>query len=349
MKKRNYGIELLRLVLMFMICILHVLGQGGILVYSNGISLKYNVFWAMEIIAFCAVDSFAIISGYTASNKPKKYERIVDLWFQVFFYSFIVTILLTYSGVGTRIGKEELINCFFPITNNKYWYMTAYFALFFTMPIFNKFIFSLNKKTAAKALIIAIFLYSILEIINDPFTTNGGYTTLWIMVLYCIGALVKKVDLFKKRSTPFLISIWIICLTITWWTKILLKNGIYVNYLSPTILMSAIIMVILFSRIKLKGKIISKISPLALGIYLLQLNIVVWNYIIKDKFIFIISKNIIIGVLYILAIALLMFICGLVVEWIRKEIFKIMKIPELSKKIVKGVDRILEKIRKHLK
>lgn len=29
--ERNYGIDLLRLVLMYMVCILHTLGQGGIL------------------------------------------------------------------------------------------------------------------------------------------------------------------------------------------------------------------------------------------------------------------------------------------------------------------------------
>lgn len=34
--KRNYGIDILRLVMMFMICILHCLNQGGIL---NGVYL----------------------------------------------------------------------------------------------------------------------------------------------------------------------------------------------------------------------------------------------------------------------------------------------------------------------
>ena len=29
--ERNYGIDLLRLVLMYMVCMLHTLGQGGIL------------------------------------------------------------------------------------------------------------------------------------------------------------------------------------------------------------------------------------------------------------------------------------------------------------------------------
>ena len=87
--KRNYGIELLRLVLMFMVCVLHTLGRGGILNESAGGSVQYNVFWFLEILSFCAVNGFALISGYTASDRPRKYEKIVEMWIQVFFYSFV--------------------------------------------------------------------------------------------------------------------------------------------------------------------------------------------------------------------------------------------------------------------
>ena len=73
-KSHNYGIDLLRLVLMFMVCVLHVLGQGGVLDASSSFLIKNKIFWAMEILSYCAVDSFAIISGYMATNKPKKYK-----------------------------------------------------------------------------------------------------------------------------------------------------------------------------------------------------------------------------------------------------------------------------------
>lgn len=74
--ERNYGIELLRLCLMFMVCLLHVLGQGGILEASK-ISEEggSKIFWLIEISCYCAVDGFALISGYIAQDRPKNMKR----------------------------------------------------------------------------------------------------------------------------------------------------------------------------------------------------------------------------------------------------------------------------------
>lgn len=79
--QRNYGIELLRLVLMYMVCILHTLGRGGVLGACEAGTTGFRVFWLIEILSYCAVDGFAIISGYTAADKPRKYEKLADMWF----------------------------------------------------------------------------------------------------------------------------------------------------------------------------------------------------------------------------------------------------------------------------
>lgn len=42
--QRNYGIDLLRLVLMYMVCILHTLGQGGILNACQEGTTEFRVF-----------------------------------------------------------------------------------------------------------------------------------------------------------------------------------------------------------------------------------------------------------------------------------------------------------------
>lgn len=97
---RNHGIDLLRLALMFMVCMLHTLGQGGILNASAEGTNAYRAYWFLEILSYCAVDGFAVISGYAASNRPRKYDKIVNMWFQAFFYSFILTGVLTVIGIS---------------------------------------------------------------------------------------------------------------------------------------------------------------------------------------------------------------------------------------------------------
>ncbi len=340
--ERNYGIDLLRLILMFMVCMLHTLGQGGILDASVKGTLEFNVYWLLETLCFCAVDGFAIISGYTASERPQRYDKIVNMWFQVFFYSFVVTALLTVIGLNS-FNAKELIKCAFPVTFNKLWYFTAYFPLFFAIPMLNKFVFSIDEQTAKKALIILCILFSGLGIIADPFVTNHGYSALWLIVLYIIGALMKKIKLFEQRKSWVLIIVWLFCIFIAYFIYIYFEEKRLIDYLSPTILLSGMIMVVLFSRMKPSPKIISKLSPLAFGVFLLQRNTVLWGYI-KNAFAFVAKSNIVIGLLYSFGIALVIFSVGLIVEFLRAKISKAIKIPSLSQHIVDLSNTVLTKL-----
>ena len=275
--ERNYGIDLLRLVLMYMVCMLHTLGQGGILNACEAGTIEYKVFWFMEILAYCAVDGFAMISGYTAVDKPRKYEKLVEMWFQAFFYAFIVTVILTIAGLNPEWSVKELIKCALPVTFGKFWYFTAFFALFFAIPVLNRFIFSVDEETARTAFVLLVGLFSCIEILAGAFNTQSGYSALWLMVLYCIGALARQGRIFEQKKSITLIVIWAACILATWYVRGFLGIGRLTNYVSPTILASGLIMVVLFSRLRLKGTVISKLSPLAFGIYLFQLSPVIWN------------------------------------------------------------------------
>lgn len=64
MKEKNYGIDALRMLAMFMVVILHILIQGGVLNASGRFLSQYEAGWLLESVAFCAVDVYALISGY---------------------------------------------------------------------------------------------------------------------------------------------------------------------------------------------------------------------------------------------------------------------------------------------
>lgn len=343
MQERNYGIDLLRLVLMYMVCILHTLKQGGILSTCEIGGGSYKVYWLLEIFSLCAVDGFALISGYMAKDKPRKYSKLAEMWFQVFFYSFVVTIVLTIMGFNEHLGVKDAIKNALPVTFETYWYFTAYFALFFATPILNKFIFSIDEVASKKTFIIMFALFSLIGALADSFKTQWGYSALWLMVLYCMGALAKRIKLFESKKTVILILLWLVCVFLTWSLHVFSIGGL-TNYISPTVLMSGLLMVILFSRLHLKGNIIAKLSPLAFGIYLLQLNPVVWSNILKDAFVFVASKNIMTGILYVFGLAFLIFFSGLIVEFIRTKLAQALKISVLSDRIVSIADKIITKV-----
>lgn len=342
-KERNYGIDLLRLIFMYMVCMLHVLGQGGILAASAVGTAEHKVFWLLEILAYCAVDGFAIISGYMASDKPRKYEKLADMWFQAFFYSFIVTLILTLAGVNETWEGADIIKCAMPVTFKKFWYFTAYFVLFLAIPLLNRFLFAIEEKTAKKAFIIIVLLFSVLELFGDPFVLNSGYSAIWLIILYCVGVLAKRIKLFESKRSMTLVLLWGLCIALEWWSYAFKGFNKLVYYVSPTVLLSALIMVVLFSRIRLKGTVISKLSPLAFGIYLFQLSPVIWNNVLKDAFAGVAGKPLHIGVISVFAIGFAIFASGMAVEFIRSRLANAVRIHKLSEKLVSLFDTALEK------
>lgn len=341
--ERNYGIDLLRLVLMYMVCILHTLGQGGILEACELGTAEYRTFWFIGILSYCAVDGFAIISGYTAVDKPRRFEKLADMWFQAFFYSFVVTVILTIAGLNPSWSVKSLIKRAMPVTFGTFWYFTAFFALFFAIPVLNRFVFAVDERTARIALIVMVVLFSCIELQTGVFKMDRGYSVFWLMVLYCMGALAKRGRVFERKRTVTLAAMWMACIFLTWYVQGVRGSDRLTSYVSPTILASGFIMVVMFSRLKLKGTIISKLSPLAFGIYLFHLNPILWRNL-RGSTAFAAHVGVLAGVAYVFGIAALIFTAGLTVEFIRSRLAKAMKIPELSRRIVGFTKRLLEKV-----
>lgn len=83
MKTRNYGIDFLRMISMIMIVMLHTLGHGGILRSVSFLSVHYQIAWLLEVIAFGAVNTYAMISGFVSVDSHFKISNILILWLQV--------------------------------------------------------------------------------------------------------------------------------------------------------------------------------------------------------------------------------------------------------------------------
>lgn len=186
--------------------------------------------------------------------------------------------------------------------------------------------------------LVLMFMVCILHVLGQ-----GGYSAIWLMVLYCIGVLAKKLNVFGKKKSTTLMTVWLFCLFISWFIYIKQGNPFYVNYISPTIVLSGLIMVILFSRIKLNSNmvtVVSRLSPYSFGIYLFQLSPVIWNRVLKGITAFVVNEPLVLGGLYVFLFALLIFISGLFVEVVRSEIDRRLKISALSQKIVCMLDRL---------
>lgn len=87
---------------MFMVVILYVVGHGGILDKTLGLTVKGEIAWFFQIACFCAVNCYALISGFVAIQSKRKWHTFVSLWFQVVFYCLLINILNIILQYQTR-------------------------------------------------------------------------------------------------------------------------------------------------------------------------------------------------------------------------------------------------------
>ena len=199
--ERNYGVDLLRIVAMYFVVIIHILSHGGILYNLNG-TAQYSIAWLIYSIVVSAVNIYILISGYVCYKDNEDelgYKRYIKLWLQALFYS--VLIRLCFGKTGNIKG---ILFSIFPITSNQWWFFSIYTALFFFSPIVNSYIRKSSdaeiKKTVGICLCVFCVYSTIVAPIADPFGISGGYSFIWFIMVYMVGAMIKKTGMLIDCS-----------------------------------------------------------------------------------------------------------------------------------------------------
>lgn len=352
---RNYGIDILRILAMFFVVLLHCLGHGGIIYNAYVNTPQYKISWLMEILAYCAVDIFGLISGYVAYSDTEKRNNYVNygtLWLEVVFYGVLVTGIFDILNI-VPISIKDYVISLYPVTGGLYWYFTAYTGLFIFMPLINSAIRNTSSKTLKRFLIVLFFVFSMFNTITKRFNLDDGYSFLWLLLLYIMGAIIKKCQIEKKIKN-YKIYLGVICLTaITYLYKIYgfnlvisdikMTNDLFISYTSPTILLIAILYTIYFSKIHFNDivkKIIKFITPSAFAIYLINTHRLVWKYVIDNLFVDIAKGSIIKIILYPIAFSFVFVIVVILIDKIRQYIFKHLKIKILMENFFDKVLKI---------
>jgi len=364
-KERNHGIDFIRIIAMYGIVINHI-------IYFPKTLIKYKKFKELKLLhifLFWHNNGFAFISGFIGYKKHK-YSNLFYLWMCVFFYSVIIHFYyLKYKPQFVR--NINLYYNLFPIIFNRYWFFTSYFGMYLFIPIINKGIVYLNKIelkiSFISLIVIFVFWHDIMNLRNDIFNTNKGFSVLWLMIFYITGAYFGKYKI--KYFGTIKIYIFFINFFIYMFTSIIyyniynynmksltgrirqkiifkLKQLFTENYDSNLKVIQSISIILVLLQINYSiylGKIISFIGTLTFGIYLIHSNICIANDILKDLFDNE-QNNLSILSVYRLFInkGLLIFIICAIIDYLRYLIFNLLKI----RKICIIIDKFLFEILK---
>lgn len=356
MSQRNYGIDFLRIVSMFMVVLLHVLGNDG-LIYEETINASYWTAWFIEIFAFVAVNCFALISGYVMCNSNPKTSKLFSLWLQIAFYT--IGFFALFAIINHNFSFNIFVKNCLPVSTKRYWYTSAYFGMFFLIPLLNSAVKNIEKKVIDKALITCFIGFcvcaSLIPFSYEPFRLGGGFSTLWLSLMYITGAYIKKYNITEKIKKSTAIITYAIMTILTFLSKVVIHyltqivlgkpflTDIFVSYISPTVVIASIglfVFCLKLSYSDIAKKFISFFAPASLGVYLIHFNGDIWSNVINKIQLNLIERNPVITVVLVFATAVAIYIVCSLIEIGRIYLFKALKI----NKLCLALETILQKI-----
>ena len=336
---RNYGIDFLRILSMLGVVFLHVLAHGGILDIAQSPD-RFSLVWFLEILAYPAVNCFVLISGFVGYRGEAFFPRLKNFFvlvFTVVFYNFSFFALYTVLRPESFSVKELFLNLF-PTYGNKYWFFTTYFGLFLLSPFLNILVYRSNLKQSFLFLTV-LGIFSIISISRDNFFLMEGYSVLWFVLMYLTGAIIQKYRLNTVLSKKLCLWMVIPAFLITWLSKLLLHfsgipalqehSGDLVNYVSPTVVLMAIGLLVLFSNaadFSRYSRSIAFLSSSAFSVYLIHDNYYVRVYLMSNLHKIAANFGVALLALYIIGCAIVIFWGCILIDKVRIRIFMLLKL-----------------------
>ncbi|WP_270427342.1 acyltransferase family protein [Fusobacterium mortiferum] len=359
LKKRESGIEMLKIIGIFLIIISHV--TQTLYTPNEYFDMKYvvEVKYATKNIqnillawfsSFGAQGNliFFICSAYfLLENKKIDDKKIIRLLIDVWVINFSILCIFV-VGSWYELSIKIIIKSIFPTIFATNWYITFYILFYLIHLGLNLVIQKITQKDHLIIILITLLLYFGLNYIKYGlfFTTPLiEFSIIYFVIAYIKLYLKKFSKNLKLNYILFLISILGIQLLILVTNFLGLNIGFFYDKLqhwnknnSIFLLLTAISLFNIFNSKKFINDKINYISSLSLLIYIIHENIIIRTYLRPTIWIYIHER---IGYKYIILLDLLysiiVFIISMIIAWIYKRF--------IQNSIYKMVIKIYEKIK----
>lgn len=357
---RNYGIDVLRMGSMLLVTVLHTLGNGGVLDAAAEGSAAYWCAWAIECAAFCAVDCYALISGFVGWKSEFRLGRLIYLWLQVFFWSVVSAgvMFLTHPETFTLVAVIEAL---FPVLSERYWYFTAYFVMFFFTPLMNLAIRTLSREklwSCALGITLLLSLSSTLTAWKDTLSLNGGYHFIWLCVLYLLGGCLSRYPVRLLRRNGVRLAAFFLCTAALLLSKIGLRavtlraygqvvhDDALISYLSPLVIAQAVLLLNFFTRLRIRplSRLTERLCAASFGVYLIHTGSYFWKYLLRGAFAPFAAQSAPVLCLEVALAALGIYSACAVLDDLRARLFTLARIPRAADATALKLERLWAKL-----
>lgn len=358
LRERSAGLDLLRSLCMLMVVILHLLGRGGVMAAAVPFTPNYHLTWLWESAAYCAVDCYALLTGYLSVRSRFRPAPLLQLWLQVFCYSAGITAL--FALFYEQVSPLRFLQACLPVTFTQYWYFTAYFALYCFAPFFNRLIAVLSRDAFRRLLITGFILLSVIPTVSgaDPFVTGDGYSFLWLAVLYFGGAYLRLYPPRTHGSLRWLGGYGLCVLALLVFRTVMERitfaltgavahGGWILTYTSPVVLGAAVCLLLCGRDLQPSAacrRVIAFFTPVSFGVYLFHTQPFVFHRLLNGAAVPLLELPAWLFAIAVPAAAAAIFLTGAAVDHVRRLAFCLLRIPQLTERLGARLERILPEI-----
>lgn len=346
------GIDLLKIISMLSIITHHILLHGNILYTASGAG--YAIGYFLEIMCCYGVNAYALTTGFLSYRKKHSLSKYLLKWFEVVFWGICISVSAYALGYASF---SDIFQAMLPVSTKQYWYFTAYTGVSLLMPVLDRLAEAVDRQSLPKVVLV-IILFSCYNSgigrISDPFFLNNGYSFIWLSILYFLGALIKKFELYKeidgKRKKQIGVAIFgMILISWVWFVYLadLIRPGmksLLTVYVSPTILGVSVGLLFILAGTNFKSKWITFLSSSTFGIYLVHDSNIVRNYFVIGRFAMInqFSPVWMAPIVFLCAVAIFAVCCLL--DQFRVLLFKLLQARRLSVFVESFLLKFIQKI-----
>lgn len=332
-KVRESNFELLRIFCIIGIVFMHSLPiLGEELSVGNLVLLKLT-----NSMLNVGVTCFILISGYFGIRFSL--EKLIRLDLMIIFYGVLYNIIKIVLGYDVLLG--DWFSAFFPIISKKFWYLSCYFFMTILAEYVNLFVERLSQTQLKRALLILLFLFSVLPTCFVlSLMEDSGKGLVQMIIVYWIGRYICLYDNRKYKRSKLLLLFFInVCITFALdYTATLVTAkmaGKFYRDCSIFIIISAVLLFQFFRTLTIQSRIINYISGSVLGVYVFSSAVqkVMDEFIALDEYAYDPMAFLLVTI-YVVCVIVICFL----VDFVRRKVLS-----EAEKKLA---DRLADTIRK---
>lgn len=278
-KSRQSGIELLRIIAIFMVLAGHanarVLGlpSPSDFVSSTSSSVMRMLFSSVVV---GGVDIFVMISGWFGIHaKPR---GLAKLLFEVFFLLWGIYAVFLLTGNAT-LNAHDIKVCL--TLTDEYWFVMAYVGLYIFSPVLNAFVEKASKREL-QLLLVGFYVFQCYYCWTfgtlDYFSGYsiafffGLYLTARYFRLYPVRILSRHGGLVYVASLAVVATVSVVALVLVGnWARML-------RYDNPLVIVGAIGLLNAFSHLRFHSRLVNSLATACFAVYIIHFDPLVFHY-----------------------------------------------------------------------